>query len=247
MGRSRKFKAEIWIIGSEKTLKSILSLYFIPTIDEFTGDLIFTFDLFENIKDIESLVIIMPEEFSIALEDEDEDEVHPSIIVKMTFYDLIQTWPKLLSSDKIIIYHDIEIDRAGMELEGICNKYWAIKNDPVLDLITIARKYFEWLQDQLKNKKPNIYLMYNFFSKFYRKEGLVDFDETDSLQKIIFDRLLTEKKKDFEKRKKYTSKLTPKMEDILEKQIKNQAIIEWDKLVKNGKILYYAPKKKPIF
>ena len=188
----------------------------------------------------------MPEEFSIALEDEEED-VHPSIVVKLTFYDLIQTWSKLLLADKIIIYHDIEIDRAGIELEGFRNKFWGIKNDPLLDFIQIGRKYYVWLQQQIKNVDIRNKEMYSFFSKFYQKECLVDFDETDSLQKIIYDSLIKQMRKIFEKRKKYTRKLTQKIYEILDQHYKNQAIIEWENLMKQGKLLYYPPKKKPIF
>ncbi|MFX1451933.1 MAG: hypothetical protein ACFFCM_13890 [Promethearchaeota archaeon] len=221
-------------------------MFFIPTIDELSGDLTYTFDLFESIDNIETLIIVMPEEFSIALEDEEEEQVHPSIVVKLTFYDLIQSWSKLLLSDKIIIYHDIEIDRAGIELEGLRNKFWGSKNDPIIDFIHIARNYFRWLQDQISNEKTLNKEMYVFFSKFYQKEGLVDFDETDSLQKIIFDSLIKQMRTIFEKRKKYTRKLTKKMFEILDQHYKNQAIIEWDNLMKQGKLLYYAPKKKPI-
>ena len=221
-------------------------MFFIPSIDEFTGDLTYTFDLFESIDKIETLVIVMPEEFSIALEDEEED-IHPSIVVKLTFYDLIQTWSNLLLADKIIIYHDIEIDRAGIELEGFRNKFWGIKNDPLLDFIHIGRKFYLWLQTQIKNEEIPNEEMYIFFSKFYQKECLVDFDETDSLQKIIYDSLMKQMRKIFEKRKKYTRKLTQKMFEILDQHYKNQAIIEWDNLMKQGKILYYAPKKKTYF
>ena len=89
--------------------------------------------------------------------------------------------------------------------------------------------------------------MYIFFSKFYQKEGLVDFDETDPVQKIIYDRLVEEKRANLKKRRHYTSKLTPRMTEILDQQIKKRAISEWDRLLKNGKLLYYAPKKKPVF
>jgi hypothetical protein len=173
--------------------------------------------------------------------------VHPSIIVKMTFYDLIQTWSKLLDSEKIVVYHDIEIDRAGIELEGLGNKFWGMKSDPVLDFIRIAREYHSWLQFQIKTNKVTDEMMFKFFSRFYQKEGLVDFNEKDPLQKIIYDRLIAEKRKELKKRKKYLGKLRPEMTNILELQVKNQAIMEWDRLFKNGKLLYYPPKKKPIF
>ncbi|MHA1379392.1 MAG: hypothetical protein ACTSRG_13525 [Candidatus Helarchaeota archaeon] len=186
----------------------------------------------------------MPEEFSIAIDE--EKDAHPSIIVKLTFYDLIQTWPKLLAADKVIIYHDIEIDRAGIELEGVSHKFWGIKNDPTLDYIKIARAYFSWIQNQMGNKSKTNDSIYSFYSKFYRKEGIVDFDENNPLQKILYDRLLAEKRQKLERRKKYTCKLSPKMTKILDQQFKNEAIMKWDKLLKDGKLIYYPPKTKLI-
>ncbi|MHA1383379.1 MAG: hypothetical protein ACTSR3_06455 [Candidatus Helarchaeota archaeon] len=186
----------------------------------------------------------MPEEFSIALDE--EEDVHPSIVVKLTFYDLIQTWPKLLNAEKIIIYHDLEIDRAGIELEGLGHKFWGMKNDPVLDYINIARNYYSWVNDQIRKSKKVDDIILKFYLKFYLKEGIVEFDENDSLQKIIYDRLIAEKRRKLEKRKKYTGKLTPKLTKILSQQVKSQAIIEWDKLLRQGKLLYYPPKQKPI-
>ncbi len=238
----------------KKTIKShdlmcmsYIKIYFIPIVDEESGELVYSFELFKEVRVIDALVIVMPNEFSIQLDFEPET-VHPSKIVKMTLYDILQTFPVLTKAKRIIIYHEGELDRAGMELGGVINALWGQYSSPdnsdhVMDSIYISREFYNWLKffaAELQDKD-----LLDSLSKYHQREGLVDFDLDDDLHDIIVQRIIEERRLILKNRRRIRKSMA-KVSIPLEKAFEKKALKKWDRLFKDGIILYYKPGEKPI-
>ncbi|MHA1271453.1 MAG: hypothetical protein ACTSPY_16800 [Candidatus Helarchaeota archaeon] len=221
-----------------------LFIYFIPMIDEDNGDVIFSttiteFEIENNKSD--TAVIVMPNEFSIAIKGEEEKNIHPSYIVKMMFFNLIENFKDLLYLDKIIIFHNGVIDKYGDLLCEIRNGIFG-QSSVIMDIIKISREFYKRLGDFIYTDER----LFTEIRKFHKKMGLVDFDETDDLQKIIFDQLIKQRKALLERKKKIKNVINKITAGIIEKTFEIQANEKWEELKKKGKIIYYAPGILPI-
>jgi hypothetical protein len=221
-----------------------LFIYFIPIVEEDTGDIVFSttitdFEIKNNTS--ETAVIIMPHEFSIALEDENPEEVHPSPIVKMMLFDLVENHKTLLNLDKIIMYHNNTLDDFASILYEVKNSIYG-KNSIIVDIIEIARDFYK----KIENIPFTDRRLFNKIRKYYRKLGLVDFDESDELQKIIFDQLLIKRQESFDRKKTINTNVYKIISGYIENAFKIQAENSWKKLKEKGKLIYYAPGVIPI-
>ncbi len=218
-------------------------VYFIPTIDETDGKLIYVAEPFIRQKYFEKAVIVMPQEFSIVLEEE-EREKEPSKIVKLTFWDLLQTFPVLNIAATFIVYHKIDLDRIGRELEGFGNQGWGAKADHVLDAIYISRALYEWLKEQLDTEEMDRDLVQDCMN-FHKRRGIVGIDEGDDVQKAFFERALLMKRREHVKRVKIQSTISG-VADLFEKEAYLKAERFWEELKAGGRILYYQIGESPI-
>ncbi|MBD3226922.1 MAG: hypothetical protein GF329_01940 [Candidatus Lokiarchaeota archaeon] len=221
-----------------------LFIYFIPTIDISDGEVIFTttiteFEIENNQSD--TIVIIMPNEFSIALEGEDPERVHPSPIVKMMFFDLVQNFKTIRSFDKIIIFHNSTLDKYADFLNQIKNKIFGSESI-IMDIIKISREFY----NQIENFYYDDTRMFSVIRKYYKKEGLVEFDETDELQKIIFDQIIKKREAHYQRKRTIRPNVIKIISGYIENAFKIQANSFWKKLKKKGKIIYYPPGIMPI-
>lgn len=223
-----------------------LKIYFLPIVDEQTGELVYSFEYISQPHVVSAFIVVMPKEFSIQLDIEDES-VHPSKIVKMTLYDILQTYPVLEKAERIIIYHELELDRAGLELDGIISRFWGAHSTPdgqdhVLDSIHISREFFHWLKffgtEIYDNELKDALL------KYHQKEGLVDFDLEDDLHDIIIQQIIKERRKVLKKRKKVRDSVS-RVRFSMEKYYEQKAAKYWEKLMVGGKLLYYKPGERP--
>lgn len=220
-------------------------VYFIPTLDENDGKLIYVAEPFIRQKYFEKAVIVMPKEFSIVLEDEDEErEKEPSKIVKLTFWDLLHTFPELNIAATFIVYHKLDLDRIGSQLEGIRNQLWGAKADHVLDIIYISRALYEWLKEQLDSEEMDRDLVQECIN-FHKRKGIVGIDENDAVQKVFFDRAVLMKRRDHVKKVKIQASISG-VADLFEKEAYLKAEKFWEELKAAGRILYYQAGESPI-
>jgi len=222
--------------------KDPLFIYFIPIIIEESGEITYhpvitEFEINKNKSD--TLVVIMPNEFSINIDEDEHNGDHPSELVKIMFYNLIDTYPKLKTYDKIIIYHNANLDKYADLLYEIKNEYYG-RDKIINDIIKIAREFYKRMVEIPYYDKK----MYNTIRNYYKRLGLVDFDETDDLQKIIYDQLIKNREIILKKRKKIKSNLNKIALDYIGKSFKIQAENIWEKF--KGKIIYYPPGILPI-
>ncbi|MHA1310284.1 MAG: hypothetical protein ACTSQO_05070 [Candidatus Helarchaeota archaeon] len=221
-----------------------LFIYFIPMINEDNREVIFstTINEFEiNNNNSDTVVIIMPENFYIKNEDQGEVNEDSNHIVKMMFYNLIENFKSLLLFDKIIIFHNNMLDEYGKLLSEIKNKTQA-ESSIIIDIIKISRKFYRRLEDfNYVDKK-----MFDAIRKYHKKTGLVDFDETDDLQKIIFDQIVKNRKILLERKNKLKKNISNVTVGIMGKTFEIQANENWNKMKEKGKILYYPPGILPV-
>ena len=215
-------------------------IVFIPMIESKDESLEYFVELFDNYNNLDHLIILMPLEFSIKLE-LDPEEMNQTVAdpVLLSFYDLLETFEELKSSKKISIYHEKQIDELGGELESIIKKFWDPMKDAVLNEIHTARKFY----DVLKSWTLNPFIEENY-KKFYYKQGLVDFDLDDSLQKPIIDRLIEERKRKNQFKRKTLKKISPYEMKMMEEKMKLLARETWKQYLESGKLKYHPPKVK---
>jgi len=218
---------------------------FIPTIDENDGNLIYVAEPFIKLKYFEKAIILMPHEFSIVLEDDaEEQKAETSKIVKLTFWDLLETFPVLNIAATFIIYHNIELDQIGKQLEGYVNKLWGAQGDHILDAVYISRKLFSWLEERLGTGEIEKNLVQECMN-FHKRMGIVGIDENDEVQKYFFERALLMKRREHINRVKIQSTISG-VADLFEKEAYLKAEQLWEKLKAEGKILYYPPGESPL-
>lgn len=221
-----------------------LFIYFVPRIDESDGEVIFSttitkFEINKNTSD--TAVIIMPKEFSIALEGENPEEEHPSSIVKMMFFDLAQNFKDIIAFDKIIIFHNGILDKYADLLNQIRNKIYGSKSI-IMDIIKISREFYSKVENFYYDDKK----MFNVIRKYYKKEGLIDLDENDELQKIIFDQIIKKREAIYNRKDRIRPNVIKIISGYIENAYKIQANSFWKKLKEKGKIIYYPPEIVPI-
>jgi len=220
-------------------------IYFIPTLDENDGKLIYVAEPFIKQKYFEKAVIVMPKEFSIVLEDEGEElEKEPSKIVKLTFWDLLQTFPELNIAATFIVYHKLDLDRIGSQLEGIGNQLWGANFDHILDTIYISRALYEWLKKQLDTEEMDKDLVQECIN-FHKRKGIVGIDENDPVQKVFFERAVLMKRKEHVKKGKIQASISG-VADLFEKEAYLKADRFWEELKAAGRILYYQVGDSPL-
>jgi len=221
-------------------------IYFIPTIDENDGNLIYVAEPFIKLKYFEKAIIVMPHEFSIVLEEEEEaQKVEPSRIVKLTFWDLVETFPALFIAATFIIYHNMELDQIGKQLEGYGNQIWGAQEDHILDMVSISRELYVWLKEQLGIGAMDKNLVQECMN-FHKRLGIVGIDENDEVQKYFFERALLMKRREHINRVKIQSSISG-VADLFEKEAYLKAEQFWEKLKGEGKILYFPPGESPLF
>jgi hypothetical protein len=220
-------------------------IHFIPTMDESDGKLIYIAEPFFKYRYFEKAIITMPFEFSITLEDEEEEsKKNPSKIVKLTFWDLLETFSVLNTASTFIIYHDKELDEIAKQLEGYLNQLWGSSEESILDSIYISRQIYHWMKERLelvKNKN-----LYEECMNYHKRMGIVGIDENDEVQKPFFERALLMRRKEQLERKKIRAVISG-IEDKLEKDAYSKAEQLWEQLNGEGRILYYPPNEFPIF
>jgi hypothetical protein len=218
-------------------------VYFIPTLDETDGKLTYVAEPFIRQKFFEKAVIVMPQEFSIVLEDE-EREKEPSKVVKLTFWDLLQTFPELNIAATFIVCHKPDLDRIGDQLSGFGNQLWGAKADHVLDTIYISRGLYEWLKEQLDTEEMDRDLVQECMN-FHKRKGIVGIDENDPVQKVFFDRAVLMKRREHVKKVKIQATISG-VADLFEKEAYLKAERFWEELKAAGRILYYEVGESPI-
>ncbi len=199
-------------------------------------------ELYDNYFDLDHLIILMPFEFSIKLEldleDMKEDAADPIVL---TFFDLLETFEELKTSKLISIYHEKQIDELGTELESIIKKFWDPIKDSILNEIEISRIFYDFL----KTQPLNPFIEENY-KKFYYKQGLVDFDLEDPIQKPLIDRLIEERKRKNKFKRKTLKKISIYEMKVIEEKMRILARSTWKKYVESGKLKYYPPRVKLI-
>jgi len=244
MGSSFRIRTENPKIMVFENLKNKF-IHFIPTLDETDGNLIYIAEPFFKYRYFEKAIIVMPFEFSIILEDEaEENKKEPSKIVKLTFWDLLETFSVLNTASTFVIYHNKELDEIGKQLEGYLNQLWGSSDDTTLDSITISRYIYHWMEERsesVENKK-----LYEECINYHKRMGIVGIDENDKVQKTFFERALLMRRKDQLERKKIRAVISG-IEDKLEKESYVKAEQLWEQLAGEGRILYYPPQESPIF
>ena len=156
-------------------------VYFIPTLDETDGKLIYVAEPFIKLKYFEKAIVIMPHEFSIVLEEDDEEQKRePSKIVKLTFWDLLQTFPTLNLAPIFIVYHNMDLDQIGKQLEGYGNQLWGAQVDHILDMVFISRELYSWLKERLDTDEMDKNLVQECMN-FHKRIGIVGIDENDEV------------------------------------------------------------------
>ncbi|MHA1263947.1 MAG: hypothetical protein ACTSRS_01820 [Candidatus Helarchaeota archaeon] len=222
---------------------------FIPVIDERDGRLIYIAEPFIIPPSFINLIVVMPFEFSITLEDVIDSPLNPtsdpSSIVKLTFWDLLETFPVFHNAHTFIIFHDSELDEIGKELQGLSHKFWGAMADPLLDSIHLSRRFYSFLKNRPLFEHP-------IFRKkilkecldFHRRNGIVELDENDPVERPFFNRVLAERRLKYQKNTHLLVTIK-KVESHLEKKAQFQAATLWDSLSTEGKILYYPPGNYP--
>ena len=213
-------------------------MVFIPMIESKDESLVFFVELFDNYNNLDHLIILMPFEFSIKLEldpEEMKEEVADPVV--LSFFDLLETFEEIKSAIKISIYHEKQIDELGAELESIVKKFWDPIKDIVLNEIQIGRKFHELLGNTTLNP-----FIEEIYKKFYYKQGLVDFDLEDSLQKPIIDRLIEERKRKNRYKRKTLKKISTYEMKMIEEKMRLLARETWRQYIISGKLKYHPPK-----
>ncbi|MHA1785084.1 MAG: hypothetical protein ACTSVE_07780, partial [Candidatus Helarchaeota archaeon] len=154
------------------------------------------------------------------------------------FYDLMETFETLKSSQKISIYHENQIDQLAFELESIWKRFWDPSKDPIVNNVQVARIFY----DLLEKTTLNPFIEY-FYKKYYKKEGLVDFDLEDPLQKPIINRLFEERRSNQQSKQETLMNFSRFQIELIEKRIKISARLLWERYVESGKLHYHLPKK----
>ncbi len=226
-----------------KILKNFF-IYFIPKIDERDGNLIYIAEPFLKKEIPQQVIIVMPFEFSIILEDDSEEEkFEPSRVVKLTFWDLLETFDPLTFAINFIIYHQKELDEIGKQLEGYKNQFWGASEDHILDEIFISRQIYHWLEQKLENAEDPKLIQECI--KFHKRNGIVEIDENDDIQKPFFERAVLLRRKQICDRERIQSSIS-KVTDQIEKEAYLKAKQLWENLKEDGRILYYPPGEMPI-
>ncbi|MHA1229731.1 MAG: hypothetical protein ACTSRP_05805 [Candidatus Helarchaeota archaeon] len=221
-----------------------LFIYFIPMVNEDNGEVIFSTAISEfevNSNRSDTAVIIMPFEFASVHDERNKEEDHASSLVKLMVYTLIERFSKLLIFDKIIIFHNSMLDEYASILSEIVDEYYG-KDTLIMDLIKISREFCKRMDDVNFIDKR----MFDEIKKYHKKAGLVDLDETDELQKIVFDQLIKKRKIILEKKRRYKSRMNNIVLGYVEKTYELEAFQKWEDLKKKGKIIYYPPGILPI-
>lgn len=248
MARGVRNRKEISTMRPTPTDLFIIS--FVPTVDETDGQPIYIADPFIIPHSLLKVLIIMPFEFSISLEDEpDQNRADPSPIVQLTFWDLLESSPKLKTAALFILYHDSELDEIGQAFQGYMNRYWGSSADPLLDSIYISRKLHSWLSSRvatLSIPPPQLRTaLYNECLNFHKRAGIVGIDEHDEVQRPFFDRAVLQRRQQHQNKSK-TKATVKSVINALEQEASRIASSLWTELMTAGKILYYPPDKSPV-
>ena len=217
-------------------------VYFIPIIDENDGQLHYIAETFIKLQNIEKVVTIMPFEFSIVLENEEEKRA-PSKFVKLTFWDLLQTFEVLKIANNFIIYHDLELDEIGKQLEGYSNQFWGLSEDNIRQVIFISRQIYSWMEKRFEIARDK--QLYHECMNFHKRNGIIGIDETDDVQKFFFERALLIRRSEQAKRQRVQATIAG-VADLFEKEAYIKAEKFWEQLKEGGKIIYYPPGEFPI-
>jgi hypothetical protein len=164
--------------------------------------------------------------------------------LELTFWDLLETFPVLNIAATFIIYHNIELDQIGKQLEGYVNQLWGAQGDQVLDAVYISRKLYSWLEERLGTGEIEKNLVQECMN-FHKRMGIVGIDENDEVQKYFFERALLMKRREHINRVKIQSTISG-VADLFEKEAYLKAEQLWEKLKAEGKILYYPPGESPL-
>ena len=191
-----------------------------------------------KLQAVEKVIIVMPYEFSIALEDEDPNSRESSKIVKLTFWDLLKTFEALKSASNFIVYHDSELDQIGQQLDAYSNQFWGASADNILDTIFLSRQIYGWLETEIATTRDR--KIYEECLKFHRKNGLVEIDEEDDLQKPFFERAVLMRRRDFEKTQRVRGTISAVAERYEEEAYLHAEQL-WDSFRRGGKLIYYPP------
>ncbi len=249
MGISLRTREKAHAIKRAPTLKDII-IPFIPTIDEKDGRLIYISEPFIHLKYLDKVIIIMPFEFSISLEDEDtKKRKETSKIVMLTFWDLLETFPTLNTASNFIIYHDSEIDEIGKQIIGYSNQFWGASDDQLLDAIFISRQIHAWLTSRMDTTAAKQKLfhkeLYREFLTFHKRNGIVGLNEHDEIERPFFERALLLRRQAYEKKTKIQASVSG-VAELYEQEAYKKALLFWEQQLENGKILYYPPGELPI-
>ena len=223
---------------------------FVPTIDENDGRLIYVAEPYIRLQYFYKVIIAMPFEFSIALEDEEDINKHDtSKIVKLTFWDLLETFDTLNIASSFIVYHDSELDEIGKQLQGFANQFWGASADNILDTIFISRQIYSWLKTRLDTGKgmKNMFQedMYKECLNFHKRNGIVGIDENDEVEKVFFERALLQRRRKHQKRKRIQASIA-QVADLFEEEAYKKAARFWELIKDEGRIIYYPPGELPI-
>ncbi|MHA1652097.1 MAG: hypothetical protein ACTSYB_18085 [Candidatus Helarchaeota archaeon] len=187
----------------------------------------------------------MPFEFSIILEDEREEENYEaSKVVRLTFWDLLQTFEELNIASIFIIYHDKELDEIGKQLDAYSNQFWGASGDNIRDMIFISRQIYSWMEKRIEEAQDKE--LYKECMKFHKRNGVIGIDEMDEVQKVFFERAVLMKKREYLRKKRVHATISG-VQDLLEKEAYAKAEQFWEEYKKAGKIIYYPPGELPIF
>lgn len=199
----------------------------------------FIVDLFENYLNLDHLIILMPFEFSIQLDlDPIDKRYEVADPVLMSFYDLMETFETLKTSQQISIYHEKQIDELAAELESIWARFWIPSDDPIRNEVKIAREFYSLLE-----KTPLNPFIEMFYKRYYYKEGLVDFNLDDPLQEPIIERLFEERRRKNQFKRKTLMKISAFQLKLMEKKLKVSARLMWERYLESGRLKYYPPQK----
>jgi hypothetical protein len=220
-----------------------LTVYFIPVIDESDGRLIYMAEPLMKLQAVERVIIVTPYEFSIILEEEVRNSEDASRIVKLTFWDLLETFEALKSASTFIVYHDSELDQIGKQLDAYSNQFWGARADNILDTIFLSREIYRWLETEIA--KARDLKIYEECLKFHKKNGLVEIDEEDDLQKPFFERGVFMRRRNFEKTQRVRDTISTVAERY-EEEAYLHADQFWDNLRREGKLIYYPLGEYPL-
>ncbi|MHA1131797.1 MAG: hypothetical protein ACTSQQ_13430 [Candidatus Helarchaeota archaeon] len=231
----------MWV-GSSENLHDMF-ICFVPAIDETDGSLIYVAEPHINNNSVGKLIVVMPFEFSIILDGEREYKREVSKVVKLTFWDLLETFESLKNISNFIIFHKRELDEIGKQLEAYSNRFWGATANHILDSIFLSRRIYNWME---KQKEPiTDEKIYEECLKFHKRNGIVEINENDEIQKFFFDRAVLMRKKEYERKKRIRTTITG-VTEFLEQEAYRKAKQLWDKFKNEGKIIYYPPGEYPI-